>query len=288
MSNTNNFDWVNWKWQKNNQYFTIFFKETLYSDDEQYNFLNINNLKLNIYYGNATIDKSEPDLIFKNDNSYVVFILITMEYLMVMKFLEIQMNNIYNKEGITIDRDQKGNYINLNKIKIIEKKKPIMKQAKSKVKIKNTFKIQNNTNKIKNETLIPNYYQPFYQQSLYNLEKTIINPKNISIIKDSTHSISKDYSINDYLRDYEQEKLEKKNKSSNIKVFKMGTCYANMTIIQSNPGLAYKLNLIKYHAYVASLYPKFYGTTPKKYPPEYYMSSYDRILKPIQEVKPLT
>ena len=286
MSNTNNLI-ESIEMAENNQYFTIFFKETLYSDDEQYNFLNINNLKLNIYYGNATIDKSEPDLIFKNDNSYVVLF----NYNGIPngnEVLEIQMNNIYNKEGITIDRDQKGNYINLNKIKIIEKKKPIMKQAKSKVKIKNTFKIQNNTNKIKNETLIPNYYQPFYQQSLYNLEKTIINPKNISIIKDSTHSISKDYSINDYLRDYEQEKLEKKNKSSNIKVFKMGTCYANMTIIQSNPGLAYKLNLIKYHAYVASLYPKFYGTTPKKYPPEYYMSSYDRILKPIQEVKPLT
>jgi hypothetical protein len=64
--------------------------------------------------------------------------------------------------------------------------------------------------------------------------------------------------------------------------------FANKTIVQANPGLAYKLNLKKYHAQVAAQYPKFYGQPIKKYPPQYTKTSFDRIYLPQVVVTPLT
>jgi len=267
---------------QNNEYFIIYFKEILYSDFKQNNFLNINNFQLKLSSGNAKLIQSIPDLIFKNDNHYVVLFSLIGET-NGKEILEIKFNDVYNSNGYLIDIDQKGNYIQLNQNK--KNKSNILQSLNPHKQNKNKNKpIQ----KPINQYHVPNYYQTLYQNlfdnNKENKTKTISKYSSLK----SNEKISKGYSIDDYLREFEQEKKENDKNTSKEKSFKSGTCYAHMTIIQSNPGLAYKLNLIKYNAYVASLYPNFYGNTPKKYPIQYYMSAYDRIFNPTKEVKPLT
>ena len=276
---------------QNNEYFIIYFKEKLYSDFKQNNFLNMNNFQLNLSLGTANLKQSIPDLIFKNDNYYVVLFSI-IGVANGKEVLEIKFNDVYNSSGYLIDIDQKGNYIQLNQNKSTKQN---IKINKKHIKPKNVQSLippkQNIQQPIQQpiqQSIRPNFNQPFYQYSFGNKVIKTENKSKYSSLKNN-EKISHDYSIDDYLREIEQEKKEKDKPEPNEKKYKWGgTCYAHMTIIQSNPGLAYKLNLIKYNAYVASLYPNFYGNIPKKYPPQYFMSSYDRIFNPNKEVKPLT
>jgi hypothetical protein len=275
---------------QNNEYFIIYFKEILYSDFKQNNFLNINNFQLKLSSGNAKLIRSIPDLIFKNDNYYVVLFSLNGET-NGKEILEIKFNDVYNSNGYLIDIDQKGNYIQLNQNKnknINKKNKFNILQSLNPPKQNKNKPIQKPIQKPINHYHVPNYYQTFYQNLFDNNKENKTKTKSKYSSLKNNEKISKDFSIDDYLREFEQEKKENDKNTSKEKSFKSGTCYAHMTIIQSNPGLAYKLNLIKYNAYVASLYPNFYGNTPKKYPPQYYMSAYDRIFNPTKEVKPLT
>ena len=272
---------------QNNEYFIIYFKEKLYSDFQQKNFLTMNNFQLNLSLGTANLKQSIPDLIFKNDNYYVVLFSIIGEA-NGKEVLEIKFNDVYNSNGYLIDIDQKGNYIQLNQNK---SNKQNIKINNKPIKPKNVQSLIPSKQPIHrpiHQSIKPRFNQPFYQYSFANKVIKTENKSNYSSLKNN-EKISSDYSIDDYLREIEQEKKEKYNHESNEKKCKWGrTCYTHMTIIQSNPGLEYKLNLIKYNAYVASLYPNFYGSMPKKYPPQYFMSSYDRIFNPAKEVKPLT
>ncbi len=283
---------------ENNQYFIIKFKELLYSDSNQNNYLNIDNLDLKLLNGNAKLTQNNPELIFKNDDNYVVLISLSGKP-NGSEIIHIQFNSVYNNDGFLIDKDQIGNYIQLNKFedyktnyktnkkpkpKIIKQKQPFNIHKKSLSK-NNDIEKQN----YNNQTVVPNLFHSFYHYSIDNKKENKLPVKSKSSLLKSISSNNDNYTIDDYLRDYDQEKIENKISIQEKNNTKYGTtCYANMTIIQSNPGLAYKLNLIKYNAYVASLYPSYYGTIPKKYPPQYFMSSYDRIFNPTKEVKPLT
>ena len=233
----------------NNKIINIDFNQNLFSDSNLLTFLKIDNFKIIIKNNEEIKELAYPDLIFKNNDNYTIIFNLKHK-VEKNNTLHIELIDVYNKNGFLVNQIQLNNFI----------------------QIKESYHMNNNLYSIQNT-----------QNKEIDIKPKINLLSNVSLIN-KNHN----YSIHDYLREYEQEKNKIKNNKSIKNINKMGTCYANMTIIQSNPGLAYKLNLIKYHAYVASLYPKFYGTTPKKYPPEYYMSSYDRILKPTQEVKPLT
>ena len=53
-------------------------------------------------------------------------------------------------------------------------------------------------------------------------------------------------------------------------------------IQKSSPGLAYKLNLKKYHLKQIAKYPEFYGRNVRVYPNSYYETSYDKMYKPFE------
>lgn len=240
-----------------NQYLTINFKEPLFSSIDNNNYLKNNNFQLYLYLGSALLNQSKPDLVFKDNNSYVIIFSLNRE-VNGQEILEIQLENVYNSEGVKVNKYQNRNFIQLNKIENIKKQ-------------------------IKYNEIKPNSKKNIQQkqQKQQNILPDLTTSKSIQ-------KISYNYSIDDYLRKYNQEKNNNKNNKPNKKYNTWGSTYnANMNIIQSNPGLAYKLNLIKYNAYIASLYPSFYGNIPKKYSPEYYLSVYDSIFTPNKQVKPL-
>lgn len=242
----------------NNLYILVHFKQSLYSNANQTEHLTVDNFLLYMSNGQATLKNNIPELIFKDNDTYVILFSLNGSP-SGQEQINIDMINIYNKGGFLIDKNQRGNYVQLNKQ--YTPHKPIQKKVRS--------------------SIVPKYVQPFYHYQNSVRSTPVYQKKEIS-------PLPKNYSVNDYLRDYEDNKNKKKIVLTNKYNQHKTTCHSNMTYIQSNPGLAYKLNLIKYNAYVASKYSTFYGNIPSKYPPQYFMSSYNRIFKPQVEISPFT